>query len=132
MSTYLDSSVFLRRYLRESVDAPPPPELGDVGRPTACRIVQVEVLRRLGQLPSAVERSLGQALFRFEFDHCEVVEIDDALCTRAGDIAAEHAMRSLDAVHLAAAMLAECSEFVTGDRRQAAVARSLGMAVREC
>lgn len=132
MSTYLDSSVFLRRYLRESVDAAVPPEFGDVDRPTSCRIVQVEVLRRLGHLSSAVERSLGQALFRFEFDHCEVVEIDDALCTSAGDIAARHSMRSLDALHLAAALRADCSEFVTGDRRQAVAARSLGMAVREC
>lgn len=132
MSTYLDSSVFLRRYLRESVDAAPPPELGDIERPTSCRIAQVEVLRGLGRLSSAVERSLGQALFRFEFDHCEVVEIDDALCTCAGDIAAQHSVRSLDAIHLAAAVRAECSAFVTGDRRQAAVARSLGLAVREC
>lgn len=132
MSTYLDSSVFLRRYLRESVVAAPPPEFGDVDRPTSCRIVQVEVLRRLGQLTSPVERSLGQALFRFEFDHCEVVEIDDALCSRAGDLAAQHSMRSLDAMHLAAALRADCAEFVTGDRRQAAVANALGMAVREC
>ena len=132
MSSYIDSSVFLRRYVREQVEAVPAPAPVDILGPTTCRITQVEVLRFLERSPSAVERSLGLALFAHELGQCDVVEVDEFLALRAAIFGGRYSVKSLDAIHLAAAERAACTTFVTGDRRQAAAARALGMAVTEC
>jgi predicted nucleic acid-binding protein len=52
---------------------------------------------------------------------------------RAVGISAQHSAstlaRSLDVLHVAAALEAGCTSFVTADRRQAALAEAAGMAV---
>lgn len=132
MSSYIDSSVFIRRYARERVGAAEPPAVGALDRPVTSRITQVEVLRFLGRADSAVERSLGEVLFAHELGQCEIIELDAALAIRAAQIAAQGAVKSLDAIHLAAAERAGCVVFVTGDRRQGQAASALGMRVMEC
>lgn len=132
MSAYIDSSAFLRRYVREDVDAVAAPTLAEIHGPTTCRVTQVEVLRFLERSPSAIERSLGHAVFAHELAQCHVIEIDEALSLRAAAIAGRQGVKSLDALHLAAAERAGCDTLVTGDRRQGRAARTLGLAVVEC
>lgn len=132
MSTYLDSSVFVRRYAGERVGAARPPAPSDVSSPVTCRITQVEVLRVIGRADSTVELAFGDAIFTKEMDACQVVELDEQLAQRAARIAIEHGVRSLDAIHLAAAELMECTAFATGDRRQGRAARELGFSVVDC
>lgn len=60
-----------------------------------------------------------------------IVEIDRETCERAADLAKAHAVRTLDTLHLAAALRvgAVAFPFVTYDVRQAAAARRLGLVV---
>lgn len=60
----------------------------------------------------------------------EVIELDRVLLDRSGDLSPAE-LRSLDAIHLAAAMSLgdELADFVTYDLRQAEAAREWGLAV---
>jgi predicted nucleic acid-binding protein len=59
-----------------------------------------------------------------------IVEIDDSLARRAGDLAAEHQLRGYDAVHLASALrLGDQTMLVTWDVRLHAAAVASGLAV---
>jgi hypothetical protein len=53
----------------------------------------------------------------------------EAIFTRAGDLSIDHTKkhltRSLDLLHVALALELECRSFVSGDRRQLTVARSV-------
>lgn len=83
--------------------------------------------RRLGG------RALAEAAARFErdWDTIQVVLLDDTLCRRAAAIGVQHRLRTLDALHLAAAERAGGPELtlVTFDTRLADVARSMGFPV---
>jgi hypothetical protein len=66
----------------------------------------------------------------------EVVDIDEALARRAGQLALRHVLRGFDAVHIAAAerVMAETPRlakfgFVAFDSRMRSTAESLGMDV---
>jgi predicted nucleic acid-binding protein len=69
--------------------------------------------------------------FRADWDRMHVVELDIPTCERAGDLAETLHLRTLDALHLAAAERAGAGalSFVTYDLRQAQAARSLGWRV---
>lgn len=63
-----------------------------------------------------------------DWERCLLVPVDPAGLARAAEIGCEHGMRTLDALHLAAAdRLPRPVEFLTFDQRQATAARSLGM-----
>jgi predicted nucleic acid-binding protein len=92
---------------------------------TSCALVRVEVPRAVAPRgAAAVQRARGVVAT------LDLVRLDDALLDAAGDL--QVALRSLDAIHVAAACELgddlEC--LVTYDRRMAAVAETLGLAVR--
>ena len=92
-----------------------------------CRIGFVETARALvlASGRNAVER------FREEWSAFGVVEIDQPLVEHAAELAAVGALRSLDALHLAAAMVLPRAELsvATWDRRlhQSAAGRGLSV-----
>jgi len=88
----------------------------------------VEVLRNLAKLLRGTERTRLKAAFRSDWSRMYLVELDATTCERAGDLAETLQVRSLDALHLAAAERAggAALRFVTYDLRQAQAARSLG------
>jgi predicted nucleic acid-binding protein len=63
------------------------------------------------------------------FDHLEVIEVDAAVFIRAAEIRADFGLKTPDAVHLAAAQLAGCTEFWTNDRRLSEASRGLAVDV---
>lgn len=64
---------------------------------------------------------------RADWQRFYVVPVDDLCLGRAAEIGCDHRVRTLDAVHLAAAeRLPRPLRFLTFDRRQAAAARALG------
>ena len=74
-------------------------------------------------------RSLTAAL-RADWERFAVVPVDDRCLARAAAIGCEQRVRTLDAVHLAAAdRLPRPVRFVTFDQRQAEAARVLGLDV---
>jgi predicted nucleic acid-binding protein len=65
------------------------------------------------------------------YDQLDVLEIDDLLVRRAGELAQRHALRGYDAVHLAAAERVQngTTVMVAGDGDLCAAAEEIGMAV---
>lgn len=97
------------------------------GRPqrVSCALARVEVVL-------AVHAHGASALARARdlLARIGLLRLDDALLDAAPDLAG-HALRSLDAIHLAAASAvgAELTEIVTYDRRMGEAAISLGVPV---
>lgn len=131
MSLYVDTSALLKRYVSEDEsDLCEQILLGDPTWVTA-RHTWVEVVRNLARLLSGSERTRVKAVFYGDWERMHVVEIDETVCTRAGDLAETLQVRTLDALHLAAAERAGAGAlpFLTYDLRQAQAARSLGWQV---
>lgn len=131
MSLYVDTSALLKRYVEE--DESPACErllLADPSWVTA-RHTWVEVLRNLARLLRGPDRARMRQTFRADWARMLVVELDATTCERAGDLAETLQVRTLDALHLAAAERAGAGSlpFLTYDVRQAQAARSLGWTV---
>ncbi len=131
MSLYVDSSALLKRYVNEP-DSDAAEELlqSDSDLLTG-RHTTVEVRRNLARLVD--ERSLGplKAAFVDDLRSFALVELDETTCESAAAIAELTGVRSLDALHLAAAQRVggTAIPFLTFDVRQAQAARSLGLSV---
>jgi predicted nucleic acid-binding protein len=131
VSVYVDTSALLKRYVEEEESAACERLLlADAAWVTA-RHTWVEVLRNLGRLLRRPDRARVRNLFRADWSRMHVVELDAITCERAGDLAETLQVRTLDALHLAAAERAGSGTlpFVTYDIRQAQAARSLGWTV---
>lgn len=65
------------------------------------------------------------------FDHLQSIPLDEAVFVRAAELRADFGIKTPDAVHLAAAQLAGCTELWTNDRRLLAASRGLAIDVIE-
>jgi uncharacterized protein len=87
---------------------------------------------RMGRLPAA---DLTTAIDGLEdlYANMDLLEVDEHLVRRAGELAQHHALRGYDAVHLAAAerIRDDATVMVTGDHGLRAAAGRLGMAVAD-
>jgi predicted nucleic acid-binding protein len=131
LTLYLDASALFKRYVAEpGSDAVLSLLMADpmwVSANHAYVEISVNLGRRLG------ERTLPIATAQFErdWDAVRVVAMDDALCRRAAAIGVERNVRTLDALHLAAAERAGGPDvtFVTFDARLGDAARAMGFPV---
>lgn len=131
MSTYVDSSALLKRYVDEADSAAADALLrADAGLLTARHTI-VEVRRNLARLLSGRDLVAARAAFTDDLRSFSIIELDEATCESAAAIAEAAGVRTLDALHLAAAqrVAAPGVGFLTFDLRQAQAARSLGLAV---
>lgn len=130
MTTYVDTSALLKRY----IDEPDSDRAGELlaadpdlvtGRHTV-----VEVRRNLARLLPATSATSARASFASDLESISIVELDGATCELAATVAEQTGVRTLDALHLGAAQrLGAGVLFLTFDVRQAHAARSLGFAV---
>ncbi len=124
MIVYLDASALVKRYVDEDgTDA-----VLDVMRPDAewvmCRFGYTETWKAVALAGEADELKRMEC----EWDLFEVVEVTQGLVERAGDVALSMGLRTLDALHLAAALsLDEEPVFATWDLRLHRAARELGL-----
>ena len=124
-AVYLDSSALVKLVVREPESSGLQRHLRGRPRRVSCALARVEVVRAVRpQGPLAVERARRLLL------KVGLLRLDDRLLDAAALIG-EGTLRSLDAIHLAAALtLAEdLGEIVTYDVRMADAARRLGLAV---
>jgi uncharacterized protein len=140
MSTavYVDTSALAKYYLQESGSADFEGFIRSDVIPQVSRLVLVEfrclVARRAraGMIGAQAQSRiltiffahLAQGLWRVE-------PLDDGDLVEAGDLIdrlREHPLRTLDAIHLAAAKRSGAPQLATGDRVMAAAAKSLGLA----
>jgi predicted nucleic acid-binding protein len=84
--------------------------------------------RGLGRLTARQLRSAVRELDA-RYDELDLVEVDDHLARRAGELAETHALRGYDSVHLAAAERIHDSDLVVvaGDGALLAAAHAEGM-----
>ena len=131
MSTYVDTSALLKRYVEEADSAAADGLLRADHALLTARHTIVEVRRNLGRLLSGRELIAARAAFADDLRSVSIIEIDEATCESAASIAETTGVRTLDALHLAAAQ--RVSEpgmsFLTFDLRQAQAARALGLMV---
>ena len=130
MSVYLDSSAFAKLYIDEAGKALVETLLrGDV--PVTARHTYVEVRRALHIRLRGAAFQRARERLDSDWQESDVVELDDRVCRAAAELAEVTGVKTLDALHLAAAQRAGGAElkFVTFDARQADAARSLGWPV---
>ncbi len=130
MTTYVDTSALLKRYVEEA-DSDRAVELlvGDPALVTARHTV-AEVRRNLARLLPATDVTAARAAFADDLQALSIIELDAATCELAATIAEQTGVRTLDAMHLGAATrLGTALTFLTFDVRQATTARALGFSV---
>ena len=125
MAVYLDSSAIVKLVVRETESAALRRFLRTQPERVSCALARTEVLRAVRHLgPAAVSRA------RRVLRRIDLIRLDDSLLDAAG-VLDPRILRSLDAVHLAAAQLIapELDAIVTYDRRLADGALLLGFTV---
>jgi predicted nucleic acid-binding protein len=130
LSLYVDTSALLKRYIAEpDSDVAERYLLSDQVWITA-RHTWVEVQRNLARLLSGGDLHEAQRFFTSDFRRTHVVELDEATCSLAAQIAEVSLVRSLDALHLAALRrVGQEIPLLSFDIRQAQAARALGFTV---
>ena len=122
---YLDSSALVKLVIREAESDALQSHLRTRALRVCCALARVEV-------PRAVQAHGGAAVARADqlLDRIGLIALDDPLLRAAGKLAGA-SLRSLDAIHLAAARTLEddLTEVITYDHRMTDAARALGLPV---
>ncbi len=125
MTLYLDSSALVKRYVKEVGSDSVIEVMGRASAYKMCRIGFVETIRAVarGGEPEDVER------VESDWSRVDVIEVDRALAEHAAALAVGHRLRTLDALHLAAALAVtdEDPTFVTWDADLHRAAREQGL-----
>jgi uncharacterized protein len=131
VSLYVDSSALLKRYVDEPDSETAGALLGSDPSLLTARHTIVEVRRNLGRLLDEADAAAARSAFTEDLRVFSIVELDEVTCDTAAGIAELTGVRTLDALHLAAAQRlgAPAVPFLTFDLRQAQAARSLGLTV---
>ena len=130
MTLYVDSSALLKRYVAEHDSESAEQLMATDPVLVTSRLTEIEVRRNLSRLLSSSDASASKRQFLNDLDSFALVSLDAATCTEAARIAEQTLCRSLDALHLAAALRAGPSTtLLTFDNRQAQAGRSLGLSV---
>ena len=128
---YVDSSALLKRYVEEADSAAADGLLQADPALLTARHTVVEVRRNLARLLSGRDLVAARSAFADDLRSLSIIELDEATCESAASIAEATGVRTLDALHLAAAQRVSAPGvgFLTFDLRQAQAARALGLTV---
>jgi uncharacterized protein len=131
VTLFVDPSALVRRYVRGpgralvvgAMDAD-----GDWCASALCRSETLLALHRLAATPAQAERLWSR--LRDDWDAFVVVPVDDRCLALAVELGATYGLRTVDAVHLAAAdRLPRPAAYATFDRHQIPAAAALGFDV---
>ncbi len=131
MSLYVDSSALLKRYVDEPDSEAAEALLRSDPALLTARHTIVEVRRNLARLLGEADAAAARSELARDLRAFSIVELDEVTCETAAGIAELTGVRTLAALHLAAAQRAggPAVPFLTFDLRQAQGARSLGLTV---
>lgn len=132
MGIYADTSALFKRYVVERDSDAAISLLASDPLVHTARHTVVELRRNLCRLLAGAQLVTARRQLTGELAHIDIVELDAATCEAAATIAETTQVRTLDALHLAAAQRVgggSTLSFVTFDVRQAQAARSLGFTV---
>jgi hypothetical protein len=131
MPIYVDTSALLKRYLEEpDSEAADAYLLGDTEWFSG-RHAYVEARRNLKRALADEELVRMRGVLEDDWRRMTVIELDETTCRLAADIGEQTGLRTLDALHLGAAVRVgpRLLSFLTFDIRQAQAARQLGFVV---
>ena len=132
MTLFLDTSALVRRYVHGPGQALVAEAMAahDVWCASAlCRSETLLALHRLAATPGQHARLWSR--LRDDWDAFVVIPVDDRCLARAVELGATYGLRTVDALHLAAAdRLPRPAAYATFDRRQIPAAAALGFDVR--
>ena len=125
MNLYLDASALVKRYVAEPGSQAVRGAMREAEGWFICRTGFVETVRAVGL---AAGLAVTKAV-RDEWSAFGIVEVDQPLVERAAALAIERDLRSLDSLHLAAALVLPVHDlvFVSWDRRLQTAARTEGL-----
>ncbi|MBI4883872.1 MAG: type II toxin-antitoxin system VapC family toxin [Actinobacteria bacterium] len=131
MTTYVDSSALLKRYVAEPDSAVAERLILADPVLVSSWITVVELRRNLARLVEADALPGVRRQCLRDLDEFALVAVDEVVCNAAAAIGEQLGVRTLDAVHLACAQRLQIPglTFVTFDLRQAQAARLLGFTV---
>ncbi len=128
---FLDTSALIKRYVVEEGTDQVVRRMDEDAEWAVSSVARTEaeiMLCRLGFAADELD-ALRQRL-RDDWERCHVVPVDPACLDRAAELGCRHDVRTLDALHLAAAdRLPRPIVMLTFDRRQADAARAMGLDV---
>jgi len=124
---YLDASAVVKRYVAEAGSDAVRDAMRRAEGWFMCRVGYVETVRAITQVAGA----LAAKRFQREWPAFGVIEVDQRLVEQAAALAVDHSLRSLDALHLAAALLLDSEDVLlaTWDRRMHTAALDQGLKV---
>lgn len=137
MTLYLDTSALVKLYFEESGSAEVRERVRQAAVVATSRVAYIETLsgiarkNREGEL-AGKDRTRVTGEFLDDWKSFFVIEVSEPLCRLAGDLVTRHPLRTLDAVHLASALLLrdkleEKVEFCGFDQRLGEAARLEGL-----
>ena len=130
MTLYVDSSALLKRYVDEHDSEAAVSLMATDPVLVTSRFTEIEVRRNLTRLLDGSELTSSRRQLAVDLDAFALVSLDASTCNEAARIAEQTLCRSLDSLHLAAAVrTGPATSLLTFDLRQAQVARTLGMMV---
>ena len=130
MTLYVDSSALLKRYVDEHDSEAAVSLMATDPVLVTSRLTEIEVRRNLTRLLDGSELTSSRRQLAVDLDAFALVSLDASTCNEAARIAEQTLCRSLDSLHLAAAVrTGSATSLLTFDLRQAQVARTLGMMV---
>lgn len=131
MSLYVDSSAVLKRYIDEPDSETAETLLRSDPALLTARHTIVEVRRNLARLLGEADATAARSAFAEDMRVFSIIELDEITCETGAGIAEMTGVRTLDALHLAAAQRigGPAVTFLTFDIRQAQAARNLGLTV---
>lgn len=131
MTLYVDSSALVKTILTEPGSDVAREYLAVDEYRFTCWVSVVEVRRALSRGLAGLSLVRARARAEDDFAYMSLVMPDERVWRQATDIAEVLGVRSLDAIHLAAAQRLQIRglTFLTFDLRQAQAARTLGFAV---
>lgn len=131
MTTYVDTSALLKRYISEPDSDVADAHLAADPVLVTSWITVVEARRNLSRLLTGADLVDGRRRLMDDLDRFAMISVDQAVCQAAAEIADVVGVRSLDSIHLACAQRLQLRglTFLTFDLRQAQAARSMGFVV---
>lgn len=140
--SYFDSAIIVKLYVRETTSAEAIRLVGDCEAPywlTQWQALEVRNAIRLKSFRNEITTAeMAQSIAAFEYDIATgrwqrpVYDLG-AIEQKADELSARHSAtfgcRTLDIIHVAAAIVIGARQFVTFDARQAAMAKQAGLTV---
>lgn len=125
MRLYLDSSALVKRYVDEDGSDEVRLAMGTAESWSSCRLAFVETVRAVGFKAG----DAGISRVRRDWSAFRVIELDQMLAERSATLAGKHALKTLDAIHLAAALDVQSEDLTvaTWDTRLHRAVRAHGL-----